>query len=150
MLLLTFPITPAGLALSVWVGLSDQKTAAVAAAGARIPAPIKLRGLIDTGSNVSGVASWVLAKLGIDQSVSTTTHTAAGEVPVVVKEVSFWFDDPGQPTRPVLLDTRLRVMELPAALPDADVLVGRDIVLKQKLFVDGPAASFTLEIVSVP
>ncbi len=37
------------------------------------------------------------------------------------------------------------VTELPAPLPDADVLVGLDLLLDCKLVLDGPGRWFTLE-----
>jgi hypothetical protein len=37
------------------------------------------------------------------------------------------------------------VSELPTVLPDADVLVGLDVLLQLKFLLDGPAGQFTLD-----
>jgi hypothetical protein len=45
-----------------------------------------------------------------------------------------------------ILDPQLTVMELTAAIPGIDVLIGRDVLLNSKLFLDGPARQFTLDV----
>jgi hypothetical protein len=39
---------------------------------------------------------------------------------------------------------RLRVQEIPASVPDMDVLIGRDVLSQCLLIADGPAGQFTL------
>jgi hypothetical protein len=39
----------------------------------------------------------------------------------------------------------LLVMELPATLPNLDVLIGLDALLPTRLFVDGPGGVFSLD-----
>jgi hypothetical protein len=39
----------------------------------------------------------------------------------------------------------LPVVELPAGLPDADVLIGMDVLLTCKLVLDSPRRQFALE-----
>jgi hypothetical protein len=41
--------------------------------------------------------------------------------------------------------TDLLVTELAAQLPDADVLIGLDVLLTCKLILDGPGRTFTLD-----
>ncbi|MFL5327406.1 MAG: hypothetical protein ACJ8C4_00700 [Gemmataceae bacterium] len=45
----------------------------------------------------------------------------------------------------LLTHSHLLVMQLPSTLP-IDVLIGLDILLGLKFFLDGPARTFTLEI----
>lgn len=143
---LAFPVTPAGLAVPVWIGLDGQATAALLAAGLPIPAAIQARGLIDTGSDVTVVASWILQQLAVPVASTTSTRTAAGPIPVKLVAVSLGITDPTRPAgSPWLTQPGLLAMEAPAVLPDADVLIGLDILLECKMLLDGPARHFTLE-----
>jgi hypothetical protein len=143
---LTFPVTGAGLSVPVWIGLSGQTTAALVAVGMPVTPPIRARGLLDTGTDVTAVASWVLQQLAVSVTTTTSTHTAAGQVPVRLYRVSLGITDPSLPPgTPWLTQPDLLVMELPTGLPDIDVLIGLDVLLECKLILDGPARQFTLE-----
>jgi hypothetical protein len=143
---LAFPVTPAGLAAPVWIGLDGQTTAALRAAGLPIPAPIQARGLIDTGSDVTVVASWILQQLAVPLASTTSTHTAAGPIPVKLFAVSLGITDPARPAgSPWLTQSGLLAMEMPSPIPGVDVLIGLDILLDCKMLLDGPARQFTLE-----
>jgi len=50
---LTFPVSRDGLIVPVWIGLSGQETTTLLAAGHAVPPPLKVRGLLDTGSDVT-------------------------------------------------------------------------------------------------
>jgi hypothetical protein len=141
---LTFPVMKSGLAVPVWIGLNGDTTDALLAAG-QVPVPIQARGLLDTGSDVTAVAAWILQQLGITPTSTTSTHTAAGNVPVKIYSVSLGITDPNQPVRTWLTHSTLQVTELNALLPDTDVLIGLDVLLECKLLLDGPAPQFTLE-----
>jgi hypothetical protein len=142
---LTFPVTPEGLAVPVWVGLAGKTTATLQAAGQAIPAPLPARGLLDTGSTLTAIAPWVFQRLSIPLAATASTQTAAGAVAVNLHEVSLSITDPGQPGAPMLTCSDLLVSELATILPDVDVLVGLDVLLMCRLTLDGPARRFTLE-----
>jgi hypothetical protein len=143
---LTFAVTSAGLAVPVWIGLPGPATAALVAAGTQVPAPVQARGLLDTGSDVTAVPSWVLQQFAVPVTSSTSTHTAGGQVRVNVSRVSLGITDPRQPAgAPWLTRPDLQVTELATVLPDTDVLVGLDILLECKLVLDGPVRQFTLD-----
>jgi hypothetical protein len=130
----------------VWIGLDGQATAALRAAGLPIPAPVQARGLIDAGSDVTVVASWILRQLAVPIASSGSTHTAAGQINVKLYTVSLGITDPAQTAgSPWLTQSGLLVMEALAVLPEADVLIGLDILLDCKMLLDGPAQRFTLE-----
>src|SRR5438045_3396076 len=93
---LTFAVTRAGLAVPVWVGLSGKTTAPLLAAGRQVAAPVRARGLLDTGSDVTAVAAWVLQRLAVPVATTTSTHTVGGLVPVNLNEVSVGITDPQQ------------------------------------------------------
>jgi hypothetical protein len=142
---MTYAVTGAGLAVPVWVGLDGKTTAARYAAGRPIATPVRLRGLVDTCSDLTAVAPWVFQQLAIAPASSATTHTAAGPVAVRLYEVSLSIDDPGQSGQFLLTQPDLVVMELSAVLPDADVLIGLDLLLRGEMLLQGPAQQFTLD-----
>jgi hypothetical protein len=142
---LTFPLTKAGLSVPVWVGVSGSASAALLSAGQPIPAPVQAQGLVDTGTDATAVAAGLLQRLALSPVRSTTSHTTGGPVRVRLFKVSLSITDPGQPSAPWFTEPDLLVMELPTVLPDADVLIGLDILLTLRLHLDGPARRFTLD-----
>jgi hypothetical protein len=52
---LSFAVTGVGLAVPVWIGLTDQMIRALVATGKQVPAPVGARGLLDTGTDVTAV-----------------------------------------------------------------------------------------------
>jgi hypothetical protein len=143
---LTFPVTRAGLAVPVWIGLNGQATLPLIAAGTQVPPPVGARGLLDTGTDVTAVAPWILQQLALPVTTVTSTHTAAGRVQVQLYRVSLGITDPNQPPgAPWLTEPDLLVTELPTVLPDTDVLIGLDVLLLCNLVLDGPRRQFTLE-----
>lgn len=145
MMNLTFPVTADGLAVPVWVGLDADRIAGLVAAGRPVPGPIQVRGIVDTGANVTGVAAWVLRQLGISAATTASTTTAGGVMPVGRYRVFLEIADPAHPGGPWLTLSDVYVMDLPTNLPDTDVLIGLDVLLTCKLVLDGPARHFSRE-----
>jgi hypothetical protein len=141
---LAFPVTVAGLAPPVMVGIDGKTSSALFAAGKSIAAPIQARGLLDTGSDITAIASWVLQKLALPIAAKTVTSTAAGQINVNLYEVSLSITNPVQPNSPWLTLADLQVTELSAVLTDADVLIGLNVILQCRMIVDGPARFFSL------
>jgi hypothetical protein len=143
---LTFAVTNAGLAVPVLIGLTRQAMITLIAAGQQVPAPVAARGLLDTGSDVTAVAPWILQQLALPVASTTSTHTASGPVNVKLYRVSVSITDPARSVgSPWLTCADLLVTELATLLPDADVLIGLDVLLTCKLLLDGPGRLFTLE-----
>jgi hypothetical protein len=143
---LTFPIRPDGLMCDVLVGLDRASTAGLQAAGQPLVPPARCRGYIDTGTDVTCVAPKVLRGLGLTTPArQTRTQTVSGPAPVNLFSASLSITDFGNPASPMLTFPTLPVMEIPAALPVVDVLIGLDILRTIRLVVDGPAGVFTLE-----
>src|SRR5262249_11385704 len=90
---LSFPVTKAGLVLPVWIGLDGATTSALVAAGKPVPPPVQGRGALDTGSNVTSVACWILQRLGVVPASTNVTHTAAGPLSVKLFDVSLGITD---------------------------------------------------------
>jgi hypothetical protein len=140
---LTFPITPAGLTVDVRVNVDIATMQAKLAAGAA-PSSIFARGLIDTGTDVTAVAPWIVQQLALPLQYTTTTQGITGSVPVRLYLVTLFILDVVQPGAPWLVQPDLLVMELPAGLT-FEVLIGMDILRSCKTLIDGPATRFTLD-----
>ncbi len=140
---LTFPIRPDGLVVDVLVNLDAAVLLPLRAAG-QSRSPLVGKGVIDTGSNVSGVSSAFLKQLGGRSVGTSSTVGIGGSYPVQLYRVSLhicdlqnlglsWFSHPS-----------LVVMDLPPWV-SCEVLIGMDILRNCKTIVDGPAASFSLD-----
>ncbi len=141
---MTYPVTAAGLAVPVLIGLDSKAIAVLRAAGLRIPPPIRARGLLDTCSDLSGVTAAVLQQLPIPPTTTASTHTAAGPARVRIFEVSVSILGPAPSGAFLMTEPDVLVSELPS-LPDADVLIGLDLLLKGNLLLEGLPRQFTLD-----
>jgi hypothetical protein len=142
---LSFSVTQAGLEVPVLIGLDHQATSNLVAAGQAVPPPIFVRGLLDTGSSLTAVAPWIFAKLGLTSTGKASTHTAAGQVTVDLYEASLAILPSWQHSQPNLTLPSIWVSELAAVLPDADVLIGLNVLLEYQMIVDGPGRTFSLQ-----
>lgn len=143
---LRFPLQSDGLICDVLIGLDGKATTALAVSGRPILAPILCRGLIDTGTDVTCVASAVLRQLGLSIPVGITkTTSTTGSAPVDLFEASVNVFDLRNPSGPMLILPDLFVMELSKPLTNLDVLIGLDVLLTARLILDGPGQVFTLD-----
>ena len=133
-----------GWVLSVMVGVNGQMTASLVASGQPVPAPQLLRALLDTGTDVTGVAAGVLSRLGLSPRRRHSTQTLFGSVVIQLFDVSLSVPHPGALTGPLLVEDQLIVMELPAPLAGLDAILGRDISDRLLLILDGPRAECTV------
>jgi hypothetical protein len=141
---LRLPITGSGPELPVLIGLPGIVTTSLKASGQPIPAPLLVRGVIDTGTDITGVVANQLSQLGILPAFRSSTHTAGGSVRVDIYEISLSVPGPDPSAGLLVVRPDLLVMELAAGLPDVDLLLGRD-VLDECLFVyDGRGKHFLL------
>jgi hypothetical protein len=141
---LTFPVTADGLTVDARVNLDSTTLTSLHTANLSLPLSIPGKGLIDTGTDVTAVAPWILQQLGIPVHSQRTTQGIGGVMPVRLFNITLFVLDARQPLLPWLVQPDLLVMELPSALP-VDVLVGLDILLGCKFHLDGPGRHFTLD-----
>jgi hypothetical protein len=133
------------LLVDVVIGLDGATTTAQLAAGQPLIVPLRARGEIDTGTNVTAVNAALLQRLGVPVQYQTTTQTASGLLAVNVFDVSVGVRDFGDPAGPELVIPTLAVMELTTPLPTIEVLIGLDFLLGCNFLLDGPARQFSLE-----
>jgi hypothetical protein len=140
-----YPISPAGLEVPVLIGLDGQDSSDLVAAGQVVPNPIMLRGILDTGSSVTAVAPWVFQRLGLSSKGKSSTTTAGGQMPVELFRVSIAILPPSNLQGPSLTLSSIWASGLSVTIPDADVLIGLNVLRELKLILDGPAHIFSLE-----
>lgn len=110
-----------------------------------IPRPSRVRGEINTGTNITCVSLPILQALAVPMQLQSSTQGISGSVPARLYEVSVSLTNFGTPGAPLFVQPTVLVMELPVTLPHADVLIGMDILLGCRMLLDGPARQFTLD-----
>lgn len=140
---LTFPIGPDGLVVDVLVNLDASVLLPLRARGQSRP-PLAGKGVIDTGSNVSGVSPTLLQQLGGQSLGTTSTVGIGGSYPVRLYRVSLHVCDMQNLALRWFSHPTLVVMELPPWISH-EALIGLDILLSCKTTVDGPAGRFSLD-----
>ena len=141
---LIFPIVPDGLLTPVLLGPDRAQMQALQSAGAPLPAPLHIRALIDTGSDHTAIAPSTLTVLGLSAGKTVQTRTAGGLVSVQLYSVSLTLFDPAVPSAATLYRPSWTVTNLGHDSPDADMLIGMDLISELILIVDGPGRRFTL------
>jgi hypothetical protein len=141
---LTFPITADGLNIDVKINVDGGTFRSLLAAGEPMPTSVLAKGLIDTGTDITGVGAAILQSLAIPLHYTTTTQGIGGSVAARLFMVTLFILDASQPHLPWLVVPDLLVMELPMGFR-CEVLIGLDILRTCKMLVDGPASRFTLD-----
>jgi hypothetical protein len=141
----TLKCTPDGLEVSILIALDTAEMAKRLAAGSPVPRPVRVRGLLDTGSDISCTVPRVVSQLGLLLLRQDVTQTAAGPLRVNLYEASLSVLMPG--AAPVTFLTtleQLTMMELPSLTSGIEAVVGLDVLYRLWLFLDGPRREFTL------
>ena len=142
MAFLTLPVTPDGLVLPVLLGLDSGRMSSLGASGQPVPPPLLVRGLIDTGSNITMVTPGLASRAGLTFLKKRTTQTAVGPATVDLYEASLGI--PGPVAGSGFARSYLVVMETLAPLQGVEVAVGMDVLSEWLLILDGPNRQFTL------
>jgi len=141
---LTYSICPDGFALTVLVGLNGKDTTDLVNAGQVVPSPVSVRAIIDSGSDVTCLATRVAQQLSLVAVAGVNTQTLRGSLNAKLYEVSLSIPRTGNLTGPLLVLEQLHVMELVQQLPDIELLIGKDVLLQCLLIIDGPRGEFTV------
>jgi hypothetical protein len=143
---LVFPVLADGLLVDVLIGLRAASMATQLAAGQPITAPVRARGAIDTGTDITIVSAAIPRRLGVPASIQGSTQTVAGPLSAPLFRLSVGVTDFRIPHAPELVEADLLVMGLVTTLPQQiEVLVGLDVLLGCRFVLDGPAGQFSLE-----
>lgn len=140
---IVLPVVPDGLVVDVVVNVEVPVLIPLWAKGTG-PSPISGRGIIDTGSDITGVKLPILQHLAIPTIRRATTKGIAGALSVNLYRISLHVVDVQNLNLPWLSQTSLVIMELAQDFP-FDVLIGLDILLTCRMFVDGPARQFWMD-----
>jgi hypothetical protein len=140
---LTFPIVPDLLVVDVLVNLDVSVLLPLRASG-QSRSPLVGKGVIDTGSNVTGVSPTWLRQLGGQSIGTSSTVGIGGSYPVRLYRVSLHVWDARNLALPWFSHATLVVMDLPPWVAH-EALIGLDVLLNCKTTVDGPAGTFSLE-----
>jgi hypothetical protein len=142
---LAFPVQADGLIVDVVVWLDRAAADDLSAQGLTLPTPVRCRGLLDTGTDISAISTATRTRLGLGRALQMTTTTAAGPMNVDLYKVSLSVTNAAMPGAPLLNFPDLLVMEIATTLPTAEVLIGLDVLLSARLLLDGPGRMFTLD-----
>jgi hypothetical protein len=98
--------------------------------------------LLDTETDVTAVSAQVLGAIKAKRGRRVRTHTAGGVVWTPTFYISLSIP-PATGSSPMLTIPRLQVTQLGEVLPDFEVLIGLDLILRYELHIHGPGRHFT-------
>lgn len=101
--------------------------------------------MFDTGTNITVINREIVRQLGLTPLRQHQSTTGGGVVWVDLYEVSLGFPPVFGLTTTTVLDDKLLVALLPDLPDDHEVLFDMDLLNRCRLFIDGPALSFTLD-----
>jgi hypothetical protein len=140
---LSFDLDADGMVVLAAIGLSDPQSATMARSKQPIPPPIRVRALLDSGTDRTAVAPHVFQRLGLAPLIYATAQTAGGAFQVNLYRVGLTIFGPSGDAGPVLALPDLLVSELTVAL-SFDALIGLDVLRECLLVLDGPGRRFIL------
>jgi len=135
---------PDGLLVDIVVGMDAAGMVILQASGQKVPAPLQIVGVIDTGTDMTAIASHELRALGLTYFAHSSTHTSGGTYPVDLYKVSLTISPPGGTSGPTLVESDLTVHEMAHRVPGVDALIGLNVLSNCLLIVDGPGQYLTL------
>jgi predicted aspartyl protease len=134
--------------LTLYVAPSASRIAALHASGEEPPPPVEVRALVDTGATRTVIQRSVLASLGLDPVGVERVHTAStGSEPREVGAFMVQLFIAGLRGGTLAQDLRAVEAENLSGLA-VEVLLGRDVIDRFLLFLNGPEGRFTLAIPS--
>jgi hypothetical protein len=141
---LTFPVSPDGLALDVFIGHDAKELQRLQEAGQPFPPPIKLRAFIDSCSDLTAISQRCLAQMGLGHIDWVKTDTAGGSVEVKRYRSSLSIRGIADKAEPMYVSPSMYATALATELADADALIGKDVLNECLFILDGPGKQFTL------
>jgi hypothetical protein len=143
----TLTLSSSGPLCDAYIAVSEGRAIALTAANQNLPAPVKVRALIDTGASCTGVDPSVLAALQLTPTGSTPVNTpSTGTNPHVVDEYDVGFVIPPAKAGqiPFVLKTIGVVSVQLLQAQGIHVLIGRDVLEHCILIYNGQAGTFSI------
>ena len=141
---LTLALNADGMIVEAVLGLNGPATAGLVQAGQAIPRPVKVRALLDCGTDVTAIAPRVFQQLGVGSFASGSSQTTGGVFPIKLYRVSLTIYGASGPAGPALVLTDLPVSALTVPPPNLEALIGMDVLGAGLLVLDGPGHQFIL------
>lgn len=129
----------------VWIGISEPRRRALAALGGPVPQRLRLTMMVDTGADSSMLNEQHLRSLQIPASGSRKIVTASSldqATPCEAFDVSLCIETPGE--QPFVVPA-LEVLTRPFFNQSIDGLLGRDVLNRVMLHIDGPQRRFRID-----
>jgi predicted aspartyl protease len=143
----TLQIGPEGPMLNAMVVVSAPRQAWLTQAKQPIPAPVKIRALVDTGASGTCIDPMVMAQLGLTPTnVIPMLTPTTGATPVLVEQFDVGLIIPGQSAKhaPLAFHTTPVVASALYAAQGFHALIGRDILRHCILNYNGDFGYFSL------
>jgi len=123
-----------GVVMNLQVGVDSVTNQALQAEGGVLPAPIMVKGLLDTGCTVTSIDHSLVSSLGLKVRGYAKTHTANGPVNVTQHLIELGFPGSQLKPRPVQAVQATDLSGQPF-----QVLIGRDLMAAWSITYNGPA-----------
>lgn len=141
---LTSSLTDGCALVDLSVGVSIARRNAALRAGKTVPAPLKIRGLIDTGASCVVLDPSVIAELQVTPTGFSSIYTpSTGGTPVPMRtfDVAVYLH---HPTTNYTMASAVPAVESPIAAYGPQAIIGRSVLNKCLLIYDGAANTFTI------
>lgn len=132
-------LTKLGALISSEVSVPSKLAAALQNDGKKVPDPINVPALFDTGASKTAVDKDILDKLGIPTVGQTSISTPSGTHPQALYPVKLEF--PGSPIPAIEFNS---VVSCNLKGFDAAILIGRDIICQCIFILNGPAGHYSI------
>jgi predicted aspartyl protease len=131
--------------VDAFVGVSSGRAAALQQAGQPVPAPQRIRALIDTGASGSCVDPMIVTALGIQPTGTVPVCTpTTGMTPVVCNQYDVSILIPAPKGLPFQIATTAVTEHEFFAVQGFHALIGRDILSRCLFIYNGQISLFTL------
>jgi hypothetical protein len=143
---LTGPLRPEGALVDARISMSHTQVRQLRFAGRPIPAPVLLRGMLDTGAESTCVEPRAVAALALPfKAIGLANLPAGGGLTLGPQfEAALTVIHPSGDPRRDLVVPDLLVTELPLGALGYEVLIGRDVLDLWRFLYHGPRRRFRL------
>lgn len=136
-----------GAIVEVQLGLSLQEIRRLRKLGRPVPQPVLLKGMLDTGADVTCADPQSLANLPLPASGAIITHSPAlgGQAATLLHDSGIRLVHPSGDPRQDYVVEDLLLAEMPLGVLGYEMLVGRDVLDHCRFVYDGKAGQFELD-----